>query len=164
MEPEDHPTPRVNPEFIIEVSGYGLFIKRFLLVAAVWFGVSAAIESFRTWQFGYLLAGGLNSALCYVVAQYGIRTFPRKVSLEGDSIVFHKVPTAWFPINGIPIPLGITQREVWPIGTVALERIYSSLSLNDIKGGRSIPLASGKQAVSLAAWFKSVGVSDPVGG
>jgi len=163
MEPE-RLNPSTNPEFVIEVSGYGLFIKRFLLVAAVWFAISSLIESIQARQFGYLLAGCLNSALCYAVAQYGIRTFPRKVSLEGESIVFHKVPTAWFPINGIPIPIGITQREVWPIATVALERIYSSLSLNDIKRGRSIPLASGKQAEKLAAWFKSVGVSDPVGG
>ena len=164
MEPENQPVPSMDPEFVIKISGYGLFIKRFLLVATVWFLISSVIESLRSGQFGYFLAGGLNAALCYVVARYGIRTFPRKVSLEGDSIVFHKVPTAWFPINGIPIPLGITQREVWPIGTVALERIYSSLSLNDIKRGRSIPLASGKQADSLTAWFKSVGVSDPVGG
>ena len=141
-----------------------VILRRIFQLGAAWWGFISVSDLFNTGNHFIFIAALFGAVISLVIAQYGLRTFPRKVSLDGDLIVFHKVPTAWFPIGGIAIPLGITERVEWPIATLALEWFGRSLSLNDIRNGKSIPLASGNQGKQLAAWFIAAGVSEPVGG
>ncbi|WP_257306051.1 hypothetical protein [Geothrix campi] len=164
MTSEAKTTSIADSEFIIEVSGFLLFLKRFFQVGAIWVLVASVVESFQERNFLHIITGIISCCIYLAVAKYAIRTFPRKVSLEGESIVFHKVPTTWLNINGIPIPLGITQRVVRPKSAVVLEWIGRALTLNDMNNGKSIRLAAGKHADRLAEWFKSTGVGNPVGG
>jgi len=164
MAQEIPPENQLNTEFTIEISGFVLWIKRFFQFGAVWILLASIVESFKEGQHFTFIAGALNFCLYWAIAKYAFRTFPRKVSVEGDSIVFHKVPTAWININGIPIPLGITQRSIRSKSSIVLERIGRTLTLNDMAAGKSIRLAAGKHGDALASWFKSNGVSDPVGG
>jgi hypothetical protein len=164
MTPEEQTTVIPESEFTIEVSGFLLLLKRFFQVGAIWILIASIIEAFQERHFVYVFPGIINCFIYLAVAKYAIRTFPRKVSLEGDSIVFHKVPTTWLSINGIPIPIGITQRVVKPKSTVVLEWIGRALTLNDMNNGKSLRLAAGKHADRLAEWFQTAGVSNPVGG
>ena len=159
--PANGPT---DSEFIIELSGFLLFMKRFLQLGATFALISGLYDSFFQRNPWPLVASILNGGLCLALATFAIRTFPRKVSLEGDSVVFHKVPTTWIDIGPILVPLGITQRLICPRSSVALEWIGRSLTLNDMNEGKSVRLAYGKHADQLAAWFSNVGVSAPVGG
>ena len=161
---EEHKINPASPEFTIELSGFMLLLKRFFQVGAVWILVASIFESFQPDQHFFFVTGIINCCIYLAVAKYVIRTFPRKVSLEGDLIVFHKVPTTWLNINGIPIPLGITQRVVKPKSSIVLEWIGRALTLNDMNNGKSIRLAAGKHADRLAEWFQSAGVTHPVGG
>jgi len=154
----------LNSEFVIELSGLLLFMKRFLQLGAILAFVAGIVEAFKLGNPMPLVVATLNGGLYLLLATYGIRTFPRKVSLEGDSVVFHKVPTTWINIGPILVPFGITQRLVRPKSAVALEWIGRSLTLNDMNEGGSIQLASGKHAEALAAWFSSIGAASPVGG
>ena len=158
------PEQQQGSEFTIEISGFVLWIKRFFQVGAIWILLASIVESFKAGQHFTFIAGILNFFIYWALAKFAFRTFPRKVSIEGDSIVFHKVPTAWININGIPIPLGITLRSLRPKTSIVLERIGRTLTLNDMDAGKSIRLAAGKHGDDLAAWFKSNGVADPVGG
>lgn len=153
-----------DSEFVIELSGFLLFMKRLLQVGAIWALFVGIFDSFNVRNLWPLAASILNSGICLAIATYAIRTFPRKVSLEGDSVVFHKVPTTWVDLGPMLLPLGITQRLVRPKSAVALEWIGRSLTLNDMNEGRSVRLASGKHADKLVLWFSSIGVASPVGG
>jgi hypothetical protein len=164
MNPEESSRKAPDSEFVIELSGLLLFMKRFLQLGVIFVLVNGIYDSFRLRTVWPLVASILNGGIYLALAVFAIRTFPRKVSLEGDSVVFHKVPTTWIDIGPILIPLGITQRVVRPKSTVVLEWIGRSLTLNDMNGGRSIRLASGKHADQLASWFSSIGASSPVGG
>jgi hypothetical protein len=153
-----------SSEFILELSGFLLFMKRFLQVGAVWVLAVGVFDSFNLRTPWPLVASLLNAGICFVLATFAIRTFPRKITLEGDSVVFHKVPTAWIDIGPMLLPLGITQRLVRPKSAVVLEWIGRSLTLNDMDEGKSVRLAAGKHADKLALWFSSIGVAGPVGG
>jgi hypothetical protein len=164
MNPTESPTGASGPEFVIELSGFLLFVKRFLQLGAALALANGLYDSFNQRNLWPLVTAILNGGIYLALATYAIRTFPRKVSLEGDSVVFHKVPTTWFNIGPILVPLGITQRLVRPKTSVALEWIGHSLTLNDMNEGKSVHLASGKYADQLAAWFASAGVAAPIGG
>lgn len=164
MIPTESLTSTRASEFVIELSGFLLFMKRFLQVGATLALASGLYDSFNQRSLWHLVTAILNGGIYLALATYAIRTFPRKVSLEGDSVVFHKVPTTWFNIGPILVPLGITQRLVRPKTSVALEWIGRSLALNDMNEGKSVHLASGKYADQLAAWFANAGVTPPIGG
>lgn len=151
-------------EFTIEISGSVLWLKRLFQVGAVWILIASIVESIIERQYLQFVPGALNACILWLVSGFAFRTFPRKVSVEGDSIVFHKVPTTWINISGIPVPLGITQRSVRERSSIVLERIGRTLTLNDMEAGKSIRLAAGKHGDELAAWFKLKGVPDPTGG
>jgi hypothetical protein len=164
MNSEEAPLKAPESEFVIELSGFMLFMKRFLQLGAILVFLGGVTESFRLRSPMPLVATALNGFIYLALAAFAIRTFPRKVSLEGDSIIFHKVPTTWIDIGPILLPLGITQRLVRPKSSVALEWIGRSLTLNDMNEGKSVRLASGKHADKLAAWFSAIGAATPVGG
>ncbi|WP_291272924.1 hypothetical protein [Geothrix sp.] len=164
MNPTESPVGANGSEFVIELSGLLLFMKRFLQLGAVLALASGLYDSINQRSLWHLATAILNGGIYFALATYAIRTFPRKVSLEGDSVVFHKVPTTWFNIGPILVPLGITQRLVCPKASVALEWIGRSLALNDMSEGKSIHLASGKYADQLAAWFANAGITAPIGG
>jgi len=164
MSAEENTPLLVPQEFTIRLSGFMLFIKRLLLVGAAWAIVASGVEAITSRQPFFLLTGIVNGCIYYAVATYALRTFPRKVSIEGNSVVFHKVPTTWINLNLIMIPIGITQRMTRSKSEVVLEWIGRSLNLNDMINGKTIRLASGKHGDELAEWFKSNGISNPVGG
>src|ERR1035438_6938579 len=105
MNPEEATPNGTDSEFVIELSGLLLFVKRFLQVAAVWVLVVGIFDSINLRTPWPLAAAILNSGICLAIATYAIRTFPRKVSLEGNSVVFHKVPTTWLDVGPMLIPL-----------------------------------------------------------
>ncbi|WP_286355891.1 hypothetical protein [Geothrix oryzae] len=164
MNPEELSLKVPDSEFLIELSGFMLFFKRFLQLGAALVLMSGVYDSLHLHTLRPLITSLFNGGIYLALATFAIRTFPRKVSLEGDSVVFHQVPTTWINIGPILVPLGITQRVVHSKSAVTLEWIDRSLTLNDLNEGKSIPLASGKHADHLASWFSSIGVPNPVGG
>jgi hypothetical protein len=154
----------LNEEFVIKPSGFMLFFRRLLYVMsglAIFSGLVEAISQ----RSPYPVASGcLNALITWSAGRYCIRTFPRKVSISGDIIIFHRVPKAWIDINGIPIPLGIDDQMPMSKADVVLEWIGTALTLNHMTKGKSIRLAAGKHAKELAQWLNTQGVSLPVGG
>jgi len=164
MDNLNHENPLSNLEFEIRLSGFLLFLKWFFQVGAFLFLIGTIVSAIQSKEYLDILNGAIGFCFYWFLAKYAIRTFPRKVSLEGEMIVFHKIPKTWLDVNGIPVPLGITQRVVFPRAKVNLEWIGRTLSLNDMEKGKSIRLAAGKHAEELAAWFQSAGAPTPVGG
>lgn len=154
----------LHGEFLIQPSGFMLFFRRLLYVMAGLAIVSGVVDSVSQRTPYPLMTGCLNALMAWLVARFCIRTFPRKVSIDGDTVTFHRVPTAWIDINGLPIPLGIDDRVPMNKSDVALEWIGRALTLNHMAKGKSIRLAAGKHAKELAKWFIEQGIAPPVGG
>lgn len=151
-------------EFNIQLSGFPLFLRRALWFFACMTVLLNIINSLRERDALILLNGLIDGVFLWAMGRFAIRSFPRKVSIEGDEVIFHRVPTTFIFISGVLIPFGVTDRVSRQKSEVVLEWIGRTLTLNDMKFGKSIRLASGAHAKQLAQWFQQSGIQTPIGG